>query len=106
MALKVRFVDRYILDADPVLVGSRFNDAVNQQKRVAMRQQREKLLNVVALKHSLGRFVHFAPLSVWRIGTHGLVRFAVAAEFSGGELLHGGDFAKKFANGFSRRAAP
>src|SRR5271169_3258057 len=61
MALKMRFVGRHVLDADPVLVRSRLNNAVNQQKRVAMRQQREKLLDIEALKHTLGRFVHSTP---------------------------------------------
>ena len=38
MALEMRLVDGDVLDADAVLVSPRFDDPVDQKKRIAMRQ--------------------------------------------------------------------
>ena len=63
MALELRLVHRDVLDADAVFVRVRLNDAVDQQKRIPVRQGRQEPLDVETLEHATG-LVHFVPLSV------------------------------------------
>lgn len=62
MSLKERFVDRHVLDTDDAIRRIHFHDSVDEQQRVAVRQDLENLLDV---QGCLFQFVQ--PLSArWR----------------------------------------
>src|SRR5690606_3248204 len=57
MTLEVRLVHRHVLDADGRVVAIHLNDPVNQQKRVAVRQQPHQLGNIDTFQR-LGRVLY------------------------------------------------
>ena len=48
MALELRLVGGDVLDPDAIFVAARLDDAIDEQKRIAMRQERKQLLDVEA----------------------------------------------------------
>src|SRR6185437_6418389 len=58
MARELRLVGGYILDANAGFVAPRLEDTVDQQHRIAMRQQLQEALDVVTVDRALRRLVH------------------------------------------------
>ena len=58
MALEVRLVGGDVLDPDAIFVAAGLDDPVDEQERIAVRQERQKLLDVEAVERPNGRFVH------------------------------------------------
>ena len=58
MSLELRLVEGYVLDPDAIFVGARFDDSIDQQHGIAMRQKGEKPLNVEDFEHLSRCLVH------------------------------------------------
>ena len=69
MSLKLRLVEGYVLDPDAIFIGARFDDAIDQQHGIAVRQKGEEPLNVEDFEHLFRCLVHPAlPLRrYWRL---------------------------------------
>jgi hypothetical protein len=58
MTLEMRLVEGHVLDADAVFVAAGLDDAIDEQKGIAVRQEGEQPLDIVNFKGSPRRIVH------------------------------------------------
>ena len=84
---EMRLVDRYVLDADAMIVAANVDDAVDHEKRIAVRQHFEHHRDIGRFK--LGdRFIHNSRLSLslptcWRrIDARSLARIVISRNHS------------------------
>ena len=64
MALEMRLIGGDVLHAHAIFVAAGFDDSVDEEKRIAVRQKRKELLDVEAVERPTGRFVHSVSPSV------------------------------------------
>ncbi len=58
MALKLRLVHADILDPDTGLIAIGFDDPVDQQKRIAMRQRFQEPLDIIGFENVCHLLIH------------------------------------------------
>ena len=102
----MRLVHRHVLDADAVFVGARLDDPIDEQERIAVRQQRQQLLDVVALDDSDRSSRSFRPPFRPQPGPVHRSSEWLGVRAGRGELLHRRDLAEEFADRLRRRARP